>query len=223
MIKGFRGTSLVDYPGKVASVVFTGGCNLRCPYCYNKELVLPELLERLPDISQDFVFNELLKRKNFIQAVVITGGEPTLHGEKLLDFLRNLRKLPFEVKLDTNGTFPHLLLRILEEKLVDFIAIDVKTSPSKYHLLGGEWEAVAEALNIVKKFDVVKEARITAVPLLVDEEMLREVAPFIRGMDRISVQRFINRDTLHPDWERISPYSYEELARLRGFVETLTA
>ena len=221
MIKGFRGTSLVDYPGEVSAVVFTGGCNLRCPYCYNKQLVLPELLKELSNISEDYILSEVARRRNFIKAVVVTGGEPALHKEKLISFLKRLRELPIKIKLDTNGTFPQVILRILEERLIDFIAIDIKTSPSKYPTLGGKWEYVAETLEIVKNFDVVKEARITAVPGFVDYGMLQDVAPFLDGMDRISIQKFVNRNTVDPEWEKITPYTPDELVQFKNFIEKI--
>ena len=128
-IKGFQGTSLLDFPGRIASLVFFGGCNLTCPYCHNPSLVLdPDQHEDIPAAA---LLEEIRERRSFIDGVVVTGGEPTLDAG-LLPFLRELKALGLEVKLDTNGLAPVVLEQALAEKLVDFVALDLKTAPHRY-------------------------------------------------------------------------------------------
>ncbi|MFH1609873.1 MAG: anaerobic ribonucleoside-triphosphate reductase activating protein [Candidatus Bipolaricaulota bacterium] len=125
-----QGVSLIDYPDKVAAVVWTIGCNLRCPFCYNAELVLPELA-RLPRLSEEKVLGRLRERTGFLDGLVVTGGEPTLHPD-LPGFLREVKALGFRVKLDTNGTRPDVLARLLREGLLDYVALDVKAPFALY-------------------------------------------------------------------------------------------
>ena len=129
LIKGFLGTSLIDFPGHVASLAFVGGCNFRCPFCHNRDLVRGFL--KLPTLSEESVLDDLAKRKGFIDGVEVTGGEPCLYAD-LPAFLRRVKSLGYPVKLDTNGYFPKALSSLLEEGLVDYVAMDVKTSPEKY-------------------------------------------------------------------------------------------
>ncbi len=133
-IKGFQGVSILDFPGKISSIIFTGGCNLRCPFCYNAELVLDA--QALPTYPLDDIFSLLEERKNFIDAIVITGGEPTLH-QGITDFLLRLKKsLPSKkIKLDTNGSFPRRLLTIIQQRLVDYVALDYKTPLSDVNII----------------------------------------------------------------------------------------
>jgi len=129
-IAHFQSLSLLDYPGGVSAVVWTVGCNLRCPFCYNAELVLPELA-RLPRLSEEEVLGRLRERGGFLDGLVVTGGEPTLHLD-LPDFLREVKALGFRVKLDTNGTRPDVLARLLREGLLDYVALDVKAPFARY-------------------------------------------------------------------------------------------
>lgn len=218
MIKGFRGTSLVDYPGKVASVIYTYGCNFRCPYCYNIELVLPEFYRELPDISEEEVLDNLQKRKGFVQGVVITGGEPTL-WERKLHFL--IERIHFEiglpVKIDTNGSHPHLIKTLLEEELLDYVALDLKTSPQKYSQISGDFEKVKETLEILKNYREKVEIRITLYPPLVTEEDLEEMLSYLSDFKNIALQKYLPEKNLSG---RPSPsYSEEEMESLMGFLQ----
>jgi pyruvate formate lyase activating enzyme len=121
MIKGFRGTSLIDYPGKIASVIYTYLCNFRCPYCYNIELVVPEEYNKLEDLSEDFILQELSRRKGFIKGVVITGGEPTVWGERLIYLIERIYyEIGLPVKLDTNGSNPELIKTLFNREFLIF-------------------------------------------------------------------------------------------------------
>ena len=139
LISGLQKMSLVDFPGKVACTLFTGGCNLRCPFCHNSEL-----LNAPPAaMTEEAFFSFLKKREGLLDGVCVSGGEPCLQKD-LPDFLRKLRQMPFAVKLDTNGLFPAVLRQILEEKLVDYVAMDLKNSPDRF----AETVGLFEMLNL---------------------------------------------------------------------------
>ena len=133
-IGGFQKFSLIDYPGKISAVIFTQGCNFRCPYCHNPELVLPELFEK--EMLFDEILDFLKLRKEKLDGVVITGGEPTLQRD-LAAVIRKIKDLGYSVKLDTNGTNPEILKDLLEAKLLDYVAMDIKAPFEKYGELAG--------------------------------------------------------------------------------------
>jgi pyruvate formate lyase activating enzyme len=124
-ILGFQKQSLIEYPGKISAAVFLGGCNLLCPFCHVSHLVLPEEIEKQKEISQREIFPFLKERRNFLEAVAITGGEPTINKD-LLDFIKKIKELGYLVELETNGTNPEMLKYLIDEKLVDYGAIDIK-------------------------------------------------------------------------------------------------
>ncbi len=182
--------SLVDYPGKTAAVVFTQGCNFRCLYCHNKELVIPSCFR--PAISQEEVLSFLIKRQGFLGGLVITGGEPTLQKD-LLDFLRKVRRLSFAIKLDTNGSRPDVLKTVIEEKLVDFIAMDVKAPLEIYNKLAGvavDTALIKESIVIIKNSGLDHQFRTTLVrPLLCFEDMPK-LSMLVSGAKHYVLQNF---------------------------------
>jgi len=217
LIKGFSGTTLIDFPGRIASIVFIGGCNFRCPYCHNPELVLPDMIEYLPEINQEEVIEELKKRKGFIQGVTITGGEP-LVWDRLIDFLREIKSLGLEIKIDTNGSFPERLKEL--KNLADYVAMDIKSSPSKYHLATGidiDIDKLKESIAIVKTFRDY-EFRTTVVPGFIDQEDIHEIGETIKGAKRYVLQQFKPTKAIDPNTLSIIPYTLE---RLEGFREAI--
>jgi len=220
MIKGFRGTSLVDFPGRLAAVVFFGGCNFRCPFCYNVDLVIPERLRELEDLSPSEILAELKRRENFITGVVITGGEPTLHKNLLRTLLEQIRhETPLAIKLDTNGSQPEVLETLLKENLLDYVALDLKTSPERYPELGGNFKAVKTTLQILKKAPCPFEIRITAVPRFISLKELKALLPYFEGAALVAIQRFMNEyEHLAPE-EDLGLYQPEELKELKLFLE----
>ncbi|PMP68684.1 MAG: anaerobic ribonucleoside-triphosphate reductase activating protein [Thermodesulfobacterium geofontis] len=197
MIKGFRGTSLIDYPGKIAGVIYTYGCNFRCPYCYNIELVLPEEYNKLEDIPEEFILQELSRRKNFIKGVVITGGEPTLWGKRLINFIEKIYyELGLSVKLDTNGSNPDLIKVLFEMELLDFLALDFKTSPQRYSEIGGDFKKVAKTFEIAESKPEKVEIRITFYPPLVSQKDLEDMLPYLRNFKFIAFQKYVPGKTL---------------------------
>ncbi len=220
MIKGFRGTSLVDYPGKISSVIFTYDCNFRCPYCYNIDLVLPERFNILEDIPEEVILKELERRKGFIKGVVITGGEPTLWGRRLITLIERIRfEIELPVKLDTNGSVSDLVKSLVEMDIVDFWAVDFKTSPQKYHKVKGNFAKVKETFKILKKIPEKVEIRITCYPPLITEKDLKEMLPYLKDFKFIAIQKYVPAEEILSG-EKVTPYSEEFYQEISTFLKT---
>ncbi len=217
-IVGWEKVSFIDFPGKVCTILFTPGCNFRCPYCHNYELVLPQMIKELKPIPGDEIFSWLEKRKAVIEAVEITGGEPTLHGERLLEFMQKIKSKGFSVKLDTNGSFPEILERAISHSLVDYVAMDVKAPLEKYSEIAGtrvDTNKIKKSISILLQGNVDYEFRTTAFPML-DTEDFEKIGKLIKGAKRYYIQQFRNEYTLSAD--NISPYPPK---KLMGFAEVV--
>lgn len=217
-LKGWVRTSLIDYPGHIACVLFSGGCNLRCPPCHNADLVLRP--GELPSLPEEEVFSFLSRRAGRIDGVVLTGGEPTLQPD-LLPFLRRLRALPLEIKLDTNGFRPDVLNDALEAGLVDYVAMDIKAPPEKYGLLAGrpglDLAPLHASIALLRRSNLPHEFRTTVVPGLLTEEDIAAIARWIEGATRYVLQQFRPIGTLDPALSEATPYPAQrlrEMARL---------
>jgi pyruvate formate lyase activating enzyme len=210
---GFRGSTLVDYPDRVSSVLFAPGCNLRCPFCHNWRIVMePEG----PFLSEDEALKILGERRGFIDSVVVTGGEPTIQ-EGLPGFLRRLREEGFSVKLDTNGMRPDMLRECLG--LVDYVAMDFKTAPGRYgELGGGSSEALLESVGLLLEGGVDYEFRCTVVPGFVDEGAVLEMGRAVSGARRFVFQQFVPGDTLDPRFRGVEPFG---VGVIEGFGELM--
>ena len=190
-IKGFQPLTLSDYPSKVAAIVFTQGCNFRCPFCHNGDL-LP--LDCNPDdlFPEEDVLQKIAKRAKQLDALVITGGEPTLQHD-LVDFARKVKALGLLVKLDSNGTNPKMLQQLIDEKLVDYIAMDIKTSLEKYHLISGvrtPLDKILKSIYIISSSGIDHQFRTTFVPALMDEKDLEEIRKIVPKNSLYIVQKF---------------------------------
>ncbi len=213
---GLVKTSLIDYPGEVAAVLFFPGCNLRCPYCHNPELVAPPYPGDLLPWKEVTAFLE--KRKKVLGGVCVTGGEPLLH-EDLPDLVEEIHALGLKVKLDTNGSFPGRL----DPSRYDYIAMDVKTSPGKYGLVKNRGdgqsraalsEAVLESAGKVIRSHVPHEFRTTVVPGIVTSGDIREIAELLRGAERYVLAGFRPGKTLDPAYADSLPYTDDELSAM---------
>lgn len=202
---GYVPTTLLDFPEEVASVIFLPGCNLRCPYCHNPDLVNNnfESLEPIDDI-----INKIQKRKKYISGVVITGGEPTLYSD-LENYITIFQEMNLKVKLDTNGTRPE----VLEQLKPDYVAMDLKTSLGKYPAIGykGDVNNIVRSLNWVKASGIKHEIRTTAAPIVFNKEDLIELLPLIKGVEKYYITNFRQGITLLPSYNNNSPYIKEEL------------
>ena len=219
-LAGMQKLSLLDYPGVVASTLFTLGCNFRCPWCHNAGLVLPEQFPKeLPDPEEVLRFLE--KRRGVLDGVCITGGEPLLHPE-VPDFIRRVKELGYRVKLDTNGSFPERLRELAEEKLVDYVAMDIKNAPRHYGntigVPGYETGAVEESKNFLLTEPVGYEFRTTVVKGLHTEESLLEAAEWIRGAKAWYLQQFRDSGALIGA-DGLGAFSEEEMQQLLRAVQ----
>jgi len=217
---GLQKVSLVDYPNKVASVLFTPGCNLRCPFCHNWRIVV----DPKPPFLQEAVALRILEsRKKYVDAIVITGGEPTMHKE-LPRFLAKLKKRGFLVKLDTNGFYPEVLEECLA--LVDYVALDLKTSQAKYTLLGAKnTEGLLRTLEMLKTDKVAYEIRTTVVPEIVTADDINSICELAKGAETHALQQFVPQDTLEKRFESLKPYAPEVIKDLaenmKSYVENV--
>lgn len=220
-IRGIYKTSLIDFPGKICTVLFTGGCNLRCGYCHNPDLVADS--HDLVRSSDEEALVVIRKRKNVIDGVTITGGEPTL-SSNIDSFIEEIKKLDLAVKLDSNGLRPSVLSRLIEKKLIDYAAIDIKTSPGKYRAVtnrDADFGKIAESVGIIRSAGIEYEVRTTCVPGHVTLDDLAGIRDAIGRVSNYYLQQF-QRDIplLDPSWKAIEPYPVETLQQFRDFVRT---
>ncbi len=210
-------TSLIDYPGEVASTLFTIGCNFRCPFCHNASLVIPE---QFPPqrISAEQANSELATRKKYVQAICITGGEPTIHPE-LVWFIESLKKEGLKVKLDTNGTNPQMLSELYQKGLLDYVAMDIKSSLEDYDESSGietDISKIKESVAIIRASGVPYEFRTTVVPGLHNLEKIEALGKWLEGADKYVLQAFSPEGgTLNKAFETKAPFKDTDL---RAFV-----
>jgi len=205
-IKGFQGTSLLDFPGRISALVFFGGCNLACPFCHNPPLVVNP--DEFPDFPADELLAELDRRRSFIDGVVVSGGEPTL-DPALPELLREIKALDLLVKLDTNALLPDVLQSLIDESLVDYLAVDLKTTVERYdelHHRPVDIAALRKGLRIVLNASVEHEFRTTCVPGLVEREDILSMATEIKGARRWVLQQFMAPHALDENLRDIKPH-----------------
>jgi len=215
---GLQRLSLIDYPGKLCATIFTAGCNFRCPYCYNEDIVLD--YPAMPKMPEDKIIEFLHPRLGFLDGVCVTGGEPTIHRE-LPKFLGRLKSIGSLVKLDTNGSRPKALAYVMEKGLVNYIALDVKVPLGKYEetvRYRVKPEELKETIKLIRRSGVDHEFRTTVVPGLLDSDDLEEIAITLAGSKRYVLQQFRPGKTLCPDFKDVKPYSEAEMRQFRDRV-----
>ncbi len=223
-IHGLNKTTLLDYPGRVASTIFTGACNMRCPFCQNADLVLDPASQ--PRISEEEVLAHIRKRKGIITGVCITGGEPTLQKD-LLDFMRKIKDIGMDIKLDSNGYRPEVLRQVIDEGLADYIAMDIKSSPTGYERAAGvpiDMSRIRESISLIMGSGLEYEFRTTVVRELHDEETFEDIGELIKGAERYFLQSYVDSDrVILPGF---SSYPKEELEKycniLHKYVKTVS-
>ncbi len=212
-IGGLQKVTLIDYPGKLAATVFCLGCNFRCPFCYSSELVLPEKIKKQPKISEKEFFKFLEERKELIDAIVLCGGEPCLNKD-LPQFCKKIKKLGYLIKIDTNGSNPRMLKKLIDEKLVDYVAMDIKGPKERYSEFAGvkvNIKKIQKSIDILKEGKVDCEFRSTIVPTLHKREDVIEMAKWIKGAKKYYLQNFRPEKTIDPKFEKVKPYPEEYL------------
>jgi pyruvate formate lyase activating enzyme len=193
-ILGFVKTSLVDYPGNIVSTMFLGGCNFKCPFCHNPELAGNKGMK----LDKEKIFSYLKKRKGLIDGVCVSGGEPTLYLE-LPKLLKEIKDLGLLVKVDTNGSNPEMVKKIIDEKLVDYIAMDIKSSFENYDKASGvdvDLNNIQESINILKNSEIDYEFRTTMVPSFVKMEDFESVCKSLEGANKFFIQQFDPKNNL---------------------------
>ena len=234
-IAGFLKTSLVEWPGKIASVIFVPGCNFRCLFCHNRDLVDPLRIRGLKDYSEESVLSDLKKRRRFIDGVVISGGEPTLQLD-LSEFLEKCRRLGLETMIETNGTKPGVIAILLSRYLVDFLALDFKGPlDSRYAQVVGlknfDPKIWIKSLKIILRSGIPFELRTTVVPGVHDEkvllEMARQLKKILRNEDIKKLranwyfQNFQPKNCLDPEFEKIKPFGKTQLENFLAAVREI--
>jgi pyruvate formate lyase activating enzyme len=219
-IGGLQKTTLIDFPGRIAATIFLCRCNFRCPWCYSPELVLPGRIKNQPKITERDFFNFLKSRKELLEGVVICGGEPTVNRD-LPDFIKKIKKLGFLVKLDTNGSNPQMLKDLINKKLIDYVALDIKGPKEKYdHFTGAKTniKKIQKSIDILKENKVDYEFRSTIVPLLHTKKDIIEMAKWISGAKKYYLQNFRPEKTIDPKFEKIRPYPQEFLLEIQKII-----
>ena len=216
-IGGLQKVTLIDYPGRIAATVFLCGCNFKCPWCYSSELVLPEKIKKQPKISEREFFKYLKDRKKLLDGLVLCGGEPTIN-KKLPSFIKKIKKMGFLIKLDTNGSDPKILKKLIDEKLIDYVAMDLKGPKERYSEFSGrkvDVKKIQKSIDILKENKVDYEFRSTIVPSLHTKEDVIEMAKWIRGAKRYYLQNFRPEKTIDPKFEKIKTYSQKYLLEIQ--------
>jgi pyruvate formate lyase activating enzyme len=213
IISGLEKQTVLDYPGKLACTVFIFGCNFRCGFCHNPELVVDD---GRPEIKQDVILDFLRERRRFLDGVCITGGEPTINID-LPDFISKIKSMGFAVKLDTNGSNPDMLKRLIDNNLIDYIAMDIKAPLDSYDKVTNietNKDKIQKSIDIIKNFPE-HEFRTTVVPGLFDERDAMFIGEWLKGSKRFYIQQFRGIKTLNKDFLEKKPFSKEELERFR--------
>lgn len=215
-IKGFVDISLVDWDEKVSSTIFLGNCNMRCPFCYNAPLVLnPEKLRTIPF---EEIAEYLERNREWIDGVVVTGGEPTIHND-LLSLCEKIKKLRFLVKIDTNGTNPTLIQKLINGKLVDYVAMDIKAplEQDRYYAATGVnapnlLSRILETISILLNSQIDYEFRTTVIPAIHKEKDIEEICQKIKNCKKYVLQNYkTDVETISPDFRNLKPFTQEEL------------
>ena len=212
-ISGLQKMTLLDYPGKVACILFTKGCNFRCPFCHNGSLVRADEIQTIADTE---ILTFLKKRQGILEGVCITGGEPLLHSG-LKEFIKEVKKLGYSVKLDTNGSFPDKLKSLVEEGLLDYVAMDIKNSFAKYPLTCGvetDIENIKQSIEFLMSDAVDYEFRTTLVKELHTFDDIEEIGKSIKGAKRYFLQNF--KDSGDVLEENMHPFEESDLEKMKN-------
>lgn len=215
---GIQKNTLIDYPGEVASTLFTFGCNFYCPYCHNPELINKD--NKIKPIGWDDIFNFLKKRMNVLGGVCISGGEPLLY-EELPDIINKISSLGLKVKIDTNGSFPDRLIKCK----VNYIAMDIKSSMDKYKYVckiekNKLEQLLQQSIYYIINSNIQYEFRTTVVPEIVEMDDIRKIVDLIKGAKKYVLTQFRPKNTLDTEYESIPPYPFSVLEKMKKIVES---
>lgn len=219
-IRGFQKTTLLDYPGQIAATVFTGGCNFQCPFCHNGDLLLKP--EKIPEVSQEEIVFFLEKRKEILDGVCITGGEPTLQPD-LEQFIIKIKQKGLKVKLDTNGYRPDVLMDLCRKNLIDYVAMDIKGTPEQYAEITGvkslDIEQIQTSIYFLMNQSLPYEFRTTVVKEFHSEEDLIRISQWIRGAKAYYLQNY--QDSEQVINRQLHGYRSEEIKRFGELIKNI--
>jgi len=225
---GLQRTTLIDYPGKIACTVFSVGCNFACPFCHNKDLVSEKLFTEsgISEVSEKEIFDFLAKRRGILEGVCITGGEPCLNPD-LPHFIKKIKNLDYSVKLDTNGSNPEMLKKLIEERLINYVAMDIKTNFSNYEevIRVKNYESrIKKSIELILKSKIDYEFRTTIVPTLHTKETLLKLAKYLKSLNsqfNWYLQPFRPQNCLDPQFLKIEPYTYNQLKQILKVIKKI--
>ena len=214
VIKGFIETSFLDWDGKIVSTLYVAGCNFRCPFCHNSGLIeKPGEYETIP-LARIEQF--LLEHKDFLDGICLTGGEPCLHKNKgLFEFLRRIKDLGFQIKFDSNGMDPECLKQVIDQKMVDYIAMDIKGPlDERYDKLSGvktNLDLIKASINLIRQGGIAYEFRTTIIPAFLETKDIEDIAKYIAGAEKFVFQQFVAEHTWDENLRSVKPYFKEKL------------
>jgi len=215
-VKGFIKTTFIEYPGKIASMIFLPECNFRCSFCFNPELIFES--DKIEDVSEKEIFDFLEKQKKWIDGVVISGGEPTLYKD-LPELISKIKKIGLLVRIYTNGTNPEMLKQLIKERLIDSIAMDIKAplteeAYERVTNVKGLVKNVRESISLIMASGLNYEFRTTIVPTLHSEKDVEEIAKYIKGAELLVLQKFLPENAMKSDLKKLKTQPDEEMQKL---------
>jgi pyruvate formate lyase activating enzyme len=216
-INGFTGVSLINYREKICSVIYTSPCNFKCPFCHN-----PALVSSNPfTIEEDKILEDIASRRNFIDGVAITGGEPAMQ-ENIIEFMTKLKKMNLLVKLDTNGYFPQVIKEALKNDIVDHVSMDIKSTPDKYSIACGvpvDIKRIKESIGVIMDGGIDYDFRTTAVPGITEKEDFTAIGKMIKGARTHIIQQFSNENTLEKRFSKVKPFTENDLSEFADIMK----
>ncbi|MDD2489767.1 MAG: anaerobic ribonucleoside-triphosphate reductase activating protein [Bacilli bacterium] len=212
MIYGINANSFIDYPGEISFVIFTGGCNFNCPYCHNSDIVN----KNTKIYSEEEILNMLKERQKFIAAVTITGGEPTIYGEQLINLIKKIKNAGYKIKLDTNGSNASLLKKIIDSNLVNYIAMDIKNTFAKYQITAGKKiniDEIKKSINLIENSKIEYEFRTTINKTMHTENDIKEIISYIKDINKYTLQpyRYSKQQIVDTDFEAWTETEIEDI------------
>ena len=219
-ISGIIKTSLIDYPGNIVTSIFTQGCNFKCPYCHNPDLI-PVNSKNKEYMNLNYFWDFLKKRKKFLDGIVITGGEPTLQSD-LVEFIEKIKSKNFKVKLDTNGAKPEIVRELINNELINYIAMDIKSSLPKYNNYSNDNEIgnkIIDTVNFIKNSNIDYEFRTTVAPTLHDKQDIEDIGQLISGADKFTIQNFRSERTYNKKFENKLPITDYKLKSFKKILK----
>lgn len=220
VFSGLVKTSLIDYPGRISAVLFTQGCNFACGFCHNPDLV-PLEAEGLRQYSEEEILTFLKSRKGKLEGVVITGGEPLIH-RGIEGFIKKVKDIGYAVKLDTNGTNPNFLKKLIKKNLIDFVAMDIKNSLDKYEDTIGkkiDQKAISKSIKIIMGSGLPYEFRTTVLPHYHEFDNFEKMGEMIRGAENYAIQGFVPQNTLNKRLEQADQFNDKDLQKIAEIMQ----